>query len=157
MATLFVTHHDCIEHDTGPGHPESADRLRVIQRVFEAEEFMFLHREEAPLADIDLIKAVHDPAYVDKVMATIPETGIRSLDGDTYVSAKSGKAALRAAGGACVAVDAVVDGHESNAFVATRPPGIMRNMTGQWGSVCSTMRRLPPITHGNAMGLNALR
>lgn len=123
MATLFVTHHDCIEHDTGPGHPESADRLRVIQRVFEAEEFMFLHREEAPLADIDLIKAVHDPAYVDKVMATIPETGISSLDGDTYVSAKSGKAALRAAGGACVAVDAVVDGHESNAFVATRPPG----------------------------------
>ncbi len=123
MATLFVTHHDCIEHDTGPGHPESADRLRVVQRVFEAEEFMFLHREEAPMADLDLIKAVHDPAYVDKVMATIPETGIVALDGDTYISPKSGKAALRAAGGACVAVDAVIDGHERNAFVATRPPG----------------------------------
>ncbi|RCK44624.1 MULTISPECIES: histone deacetylase family protein [Thalassospira] len=123
MATLFVTHHDCIEHDTGPGHPESSDRLRVIQRVFEAEEFMFLHREEAPLGDMDLIKAVHDPAYVDKVMASIPESGIKSLDGDTYISPKSGKAALRAVGGACVAVDAVVDGHEHNAFVATRPPG----------------------------------
>lgn len=123
MATLFVTHHDCIEHDTGPGHPESPDRLRVIQRVFEAEEFMFLHREEAPLADIDLIKAVHDPAYVDTVMASIPENGIKALDGDTYISPKSGKAALRAAGGACAAVDAVIDGHESNAFVATRPPG----------------------------------
>ena len=123
MATLFVTHHDCIEHDTGPGHPECADRLRVIQRVFEAEEFMFLHREEAPLADIDLIKAVHDPAYVDKVMASIPQNGIAALDGDTYVSPGSGKAALRAAGGACVAVDAVMDGHERNAFVATRPPG----------------------------------
>ncbi|MEQ9345036.1 MAG: histone deacetylase family protein [Thalassospira sp.] len=123
MATLFVTHHDCVEHDTGPGHPECADRLRVIQRVLEAEEFMFLHREEAPLADIDLIKKVHDPAYVDKVMDAIPDHGISALDGDTYVSPKSGKAALRAAGGACVAVDAVIDGHERNAFVATRPPG----------------------------------
>lgn len=123
MATLFVTHHDCVEHDTGPGHPECADRLRVIQRVLEAEEFMFLHREEAPLADIDLIKAVHDPAHVDKIMASIPQSGIAALDGDTYVSPGSGKAALRAAGGACVAVDAVMDGHERNAFVATRPPG----------------------------------
>lgn len=123
MATLFVTHHDCIEHDTGPGHPESADRLRVIQRVFEAEEFMFLHREEAPLADLDLIKAVHDPAYVDKVMASIPDHGVEPLDGDTYVSPGSGKAALRSVGGACVAVDAVMGGHERNAFVATRPPG----------------------------------
>jgi acetoin utilization deacetylase AcuC-like enzyme len=123
MATLFVTHHDCIDHDTGPGHPECADRLRVVQRVFEAEEFMFLHREEAPMADIDLIKSVHDPAYVDKVMAAIPASGIEALDGDTYVSPGSGKAALRAAGGACVAVDAVMDGHERNAFVATRPPG----------------------------------
>ncbi|MCC9625776.1 histone deacetylase family protein [Thalassospira sp. MA62] len=123
MATLFVTHHDCIRHETGPGHPESADRLRVIQRVLEAEEFMFLHREEAPKADLDLIKAVHDPAYVDKVMAAIPKDGIKSLDGDTYVSPGSGDAALRSAGGACVAVDAVMDGHERNAFVGTRPPG----------------------------------
>ena len=123
MATLFVTHHDCIGHDTGPGHPECADRLRVIQRVLEGEEFMFLHREEAPKGDIDLIKSVHDPAYVDKVMATIPESGIVSLDGDTYVSPGSGNAALRSVGGACVAVDAVMAGHEHNAFVGVRPPG----------------------------------
>lgn len=94
MATLFVSHHDCIDHDTGPGHPESPDRLRVIQRVFEAEEFMFLHREEAPMAEIDLIKAVHDPAYVDKVLASIPDQGVESLDGDTYVSPGSGKGRL---------------------------------------------------------------
>ena len=61
MATLFVTHHSCINHDTGPGHPEQPDRLRVIQRVLEAEEFMFLHREEAAKAELSLIKAVHDP------------------------------------------------------------------------------------------------
>ena len=90
MATLFVTHQSCIDHDTGPGHPEQSDRLRVIQRVLEAEEFMFLHREEAPKADLDLIKKVHDPAYVDRVMAAIPQSGYESLDGDTYVSSAAG-------------------------------------------------------------------
>jgi len=123
MATLFVTHQSCIDHDTGPGHPEQPDRLRVIQRVLEAEEFMFLHREEAPKADLDLIKKVHDPAYVDRVMAAIPQSGYESLDGDTYVSPASGEAALRAVGGVCVAVDAVLAGHERNAFVGVRPPG----------------------------------
>ena len=123
MATLFVTHHSCINHDTGPGHPEQPDRLRVIQRVLEAEEFMFLHREEAAKAELSLIKAVHDPAYVDRVMAAIPKSGIKELEGDTYVSSGSGEAALRAAGGVCVGVDAVMDGHERNAFVGVRPPG----------------------------------
>ena len=123
MATLFVSHRACIEHDPGPGHPEQPDRLRVIQRVLEAEEFMFLHREEARRADIELIKRVHDPAYVDGVFAKIPETGEVSLDGDTYVSSASGEAALRAVGGCCVAVDAVMQGHERNAFVGVRPPG----------------------------------
>ena len=123
VATLFVTHHNCIEHDTGPGHPESPDRLRVIQRVLESEEFMFLHREEAPKADINLIKSVHDPDYVDSVMTSIPTEGVVALDGDTYMSPGTWDAALRAAGGACVAVDAVMAGHERNAFVGVRPPG----------------------------------
>ncbi|MFH1804803.1 MAG: histone deacetylase family protein [Pseudomonadota bacterium] len=123
MATLFVTHRACIDHNPGPGHPEQPDRLRVIQRVLEAEEFMFLHREEAPLADIDLIKKVHDPAYVDRLLAMVPDRGEVSVDGDTFLSPASGEAALRAVGGACIAVDAVMGGHERNAFVGVRPPG----------------------------------
>lgn len=84
---------------------------------------MFLAREEARLADIELIKSVHDPAYVDRVFGKIPKSGTACLDGDTYVSPGSKEAALRAAGGACVAVDAVMAGHERNAFVGVRPPG----------------------------------
>ena len=45
------------------------------------------------------------------------------LDGDTYMSPGSVKAARRAAGGAIAAVDAVMAGEVTNAFVATRPPG----------------------------------
>jgi len=42
---------------------------------------------------------------------------------DTYVSGKSLSAALSTAGTACQAVDTVMCGHNTNAFVCTRPPG----------------------------------
>jgi acetoin utilization deacetylase AcuC-like enzyme len=46
-----------------------------------------------------------------------------ALDADTSVVAGSIAAALRAAGGAVAAVDAVATGRVEAAFVATRPPG----------------------------------
>lgn len=49
--------------------------------------------------------------------------GIRHLDGDTTVSPRTWEAALRAAGAACAAADAVVAGNAHNAFCAVRPPG----------------------------------
>ena len=45
------------------------------------------------------------------------------IDGDTVYGPGSLEAALRAAGGACAAVDAVMEGWAKAAFVATRPPG----------------------------------
>ena len=45
------------------------------------------------------------------------------LDADTSMSPGSFEAALRAAGGAVHAVDEVMTGKASNAFVAVRPPG----------------------------------
>ena len=45
------------------------------------------------------------------------------LDQDTAMSPGSYEAALRAAGGAAFAVDEVMSGKTTNAFVATRPPG----------------------------------
>src|SRR5918994_1775368 len=44
-------------------------------------------------------------------------------DADTIVSMDSLDAALRAAGGACRAVDAVMSGEVDNAFLPARPPG----------------------------------
>jgi len=44
-------------------------------------------------------------------------------DGDTSMSPGSFEAALRGAGGAADAVDAVIDGKIANVFVAVRPPG----------------------------------
>ena len=49
--------------------------------------------------------------------------GMIHIDSDTFVSHGSVEAALRGAGGACAAVDAVMEGWAKAAFVAMRPPG----------------------------------
>lgn len=123
MATALYTHPACLGHDTGPGHPECIDRLKVILTALEAEEFALLDRREAPRADEEAIERVHETAYVRGVLASIPDEGYRRLDPDTVVSPGSGEAALRAAGAVAAAVDAVMAGEVRNAFCAVRPPG----------------------------------
>ncbi|WP_018718718.1 histone deacetylase family protein [Arhodomonas aquaeolei] len=121
--TWLITHPSCLEHDTGPGHPESAQRLRAILRALEADEFAGLERREAAPATREQIERVHDADYVAATLDAIPAEGRRSLDGDTVVSAGSGEAALHAAGAGCQAVDAVLAGEARRVFCAVRPPG----------------------------------
>ena len=123
MSTLFITHHDCLEHDPGEFHPEHPDRLRGILRVLESEEFMLLHRAEAPHADHEQLLRVHPLSHIESVLDAVPHHGHHSLDGDTILNPYTGEAALRAAGGVCLAVDAVARKEVRNAFVAVRPPG----------------------------------
>ncbi|MCB2101180.1 MAG: histone deacetylase family protein [Rhodobacterales bacterium] len=123
MPTLLLTHPACLEHDMGEGHPECPDRLRAVMAALESEEFMFLHRREAPLAERRDLERVHPADYVDFVLNRVPERGLARLDPDTALSPGSGEAALRAAGAVCDAVDAVMSGESRNAFCAIRPPG----------------------------------
>ncbi len=123
MTTLLYTHAACLEHDPGSFHPESPDRLRAVLAALEAPEFAPLERREAPSAAIDDIARAHSRAFVEAVLAAVPERGHAGLDPDTILSPRSGEAALRAAGAACAAVDAVVGGEADNAFCAVRPPG----------------------------------
>ena len=123
MTTLLYTHAACIEHDPGPGHPETPDRLRAVLAALDGPEFEALERREAPLAEIAQIERLHDAGYVGQVLAAVPAEGRVRLDPDTAVSPSSGEAALRAAGAVCAAVDAVVAGEARNAFCAVRPPG----------------------------------
>src|SRR3990172_329442 len=123
MPTLLLTHPACLEHDTGYGHPERADRLRAIAGALEAPAFKVLKREEAPLASLADIERLHPQSYVEMVKAEIPQRDHNSLDPDTVVSPGSWDAALRAAGAALYAVDQVMAGKADNAFCAVRPPG----------------------------------
>jgi acetoin utilization deacetylase AcuC-like enzyme len=123
MATLFITHPACLNHLTPPGHPERPDRLRAIERVFAGEQFQGLVRAEAPAANFDTIALCHPMDYVTALREASPTSGLVQIDADTSMSPGSFEAALRAAGGGVFAVDEVMAGRVSNAFVATRPPG----------------------------------
>ncbi|MEL6206019.1 MAG: histone deacetylase family protein [Pseudomonadota bacterium] len=123
MATALYSHDECKGHVTPDGHPERAARLEAIEAALSVEAFAPLDRREAPLADrADLLRC-HPESYVDEIDALIPAAGSRALDADTHVSPGSWNAALRAAGAACAAVDAVIAGEIGNAFCAVRPPG----------------------------------
>jgi acetoin utilization deacetylase AcuC-like enzyme len=61
--------------------------------------------------------------YVTALRDASPSSGLVQIDADTSMSPGSFEAALRAAGGGIYAVDEVMAGRISNAFVATRPPG----------------------------------
>ncbi len=124
MTTALITHAACLEHDTGPYHPETSERLRAVLAALEAEEFAPLLREEAPRATVDQLARAHPRDYVEAILAIQPDLGEPvHLDGDTIMSAGSAEAAARAAGGGIMAVDAVMEGWARSAFAAVRPPG----------------------------------
>jgi acetoin utilization deacetylase AcuC-like enzyme len=94
-----------------------------VLEALESPEFARLERREAPEAAIEDLVRVHPRAFIERLLAAVPETGHRGIDADTILSPASGRAALRAAGAVVAAVDAVVTGEADNAFCAVRPPG----------------------------------
>jgi len=123
MTTLFISHPASLNHHNGPGHPERPDRLRAIESVLEQEKFQPLIRVEPPAADIEAVTLCHPRDYVEEIRDAAPKEGMVQLDADTSMSPGSWEAALRAVGGAMLAVDEVVTKKADNAFVAHRPPG----------------------------------
>lgn len=120
MTTALITHPDCHDHVTPPGHPEQVARLDAILGALDG---MDLLRLAAPLGAEDDILRCHPTSYIDSLRQAVPDSGWRSLDADTHMSAGSLAAAFRGVGGAVRAVDAVLGGEAGNAFVAMRPPG----------------------------------
>ncbi|MCC6948188.1 MAG: histone deacetylase family protein [Bradyrhizobiaceae bacterium] len=123
MTTLLLSHDSSLRHVTPAGHPERADRLRAVMAVLEEEQFSALAREAAPEADLEAITRVHPTEYVQALQDAVPAEGIVRVDADTSLSSGSWEPILRSAGGAVQAVDEVMEGKVSNAFVAMRPPG----------------------------------
>lgn len=123
MSTALISHADCLGHETPEGHPERADRLRAIDRMLGAEEFMHLIRVEAPLAEEAALLRCHPRSHLDRLEAVSPSSGTVAVDGDTFMMAGSLPAARRAAGANVLAVDMVLSGEVRNAFCAVRPPG----------------------------------
>jgi acetoin utilization deacetylase AcuC-like enzyme len=121
--TAVLTHPACLAHETPAGHPENASRLKAVLDALSGDDFLALKRVKARRASVKMLSRVHDPEYVRAVLACFPASGIAMIDSDTFVSAGSGEALLRAAGANAHAVDLIMAGEIRNAFCAVRPPG----------------------------------
>ncbi len=117
----FFRHPASLEHDTGLGHPERADRIRAIEAELDGRDWLGWDPVEAPRATEEQLHRVHPPEYVEQVR-TFSEEG-RAFDMDTPTSPGSYEAALRAAGGACALAESLLSGGERTGFSALRPPG----------------------------------
>ena len=129
MTTAFYTHPDCMRHEMGAWHPESPARLQAIEDQLIASGIdRLIEYREAPAADLAQIARVHQEQAIALVHDHVPplselHSGYYPIDGDTSLNAYSWRAALRAAGAAVAATDAVIAGELDNAFCSIRPPG----------------------------------
>ena len=132
-ATGYFTHPDCLKREMGPGHPECPERLSAIEDrlLISGVDMALTRREAAPaaLADIELahgrmhvaaLRGLTDVLREDMAAGGPAHT---PLDPDTLINIHTWDAALRSAGAAIEATDAVIEGELENAFCAIRPPG----------------------------------
>jgi acetoin utilization deacetylase AcuC-like enzyme len=124
MTTAIVHHPIYREHETGEGHPERPERYEVVMEALRGDETLWpeLLELQAGVATRGAVQACHTPQHYKTIERVVSE-GTGYLDSDTIVSMRSMDAALTAAGGVCRAVDAVMKGEATNAFLPVRPPG----------------------------------
>ena len=131
--TGYFTHRDCKKHEMGPGHPECPERLDAIEdRLLITGVSDALEHFEAPEAALADIELAHTRLHIaslrgltDWLREEMDAGGpsYTQMDPDTSINAHTWKAALRSAGAAMAATDAVIAGELENAFCAVRPPG----------------------------------
>ena len=131
--TGFFSHPDCHKHEMGAGHPECPERLDAINdHLLYVGLADVLEQIEAPLATLSAIELGHSRQHVATLrgMSDLLEEDIAAggpthaqVDPDTSMNQHTWTAALRAAGAAVAATDAVMAGELANAFCSVRPPG----------------------------------
>jgi acetoin utilization deacetylase AcuC-like enzyme len=125
MSTAIYSHPDCLRHEMGEWHPESPARLQAIEdQLIRARLDGLVERRTPPLAELPALMRNHSAEAIALVRDNLPGPGeYYPLDADTLLNEHSYQAALRAAGAAMAATDAVIAGDIDNAFCAIRPPG----------------------------------
>ncbi len=111
-------------HETGPGHPEKPERLKVIRDRLKATRFFEQLIPVPPRkADYRHIGLIHDSDYINRAKKEI-ESGVPYLDSvDNTVCAESFEVAVYAAGGCLAMCDVVMSGAAQHGFCIIRPPG----------------------------------
>ncbi len=115
-----------LKHDTGPMHPESAERYAAVMKALEqslgkkSNPFHRLPFQQAKIADILLC---HESWYHDIARMDVDQFADVLRTGDTAICPESYEVAMDAVGASLAGVDAVCAGLVKNAFCAIRPPG----------------------------------
>ena len=122
MKTAIITTDTYLNHNTGQGHPESADRVSVVIDNLKKKDKNFVWKKPKKF-DSKYLKITHNPNYVNEVEKSFPKKGLFFLDGDTIISPGSKDASSDAVGSIITAIDGVQNKEFKNAFCAVRPPG----------------------------------
>lgn len=122
--TAVIYHPDFELHDTGPHHPERAERARLIAEGLRssdvASELDWFTPE--PVA-VELLERIHSPEYRQFIEESCL-SGRQTVDaGDTSISEQSYQVALLAAGASIRGIDAIFEDGYKRAFACSRPPG----------------------------------
>lgn len=124
MKTALLTDPVYKDHLTGPGHPERPERYDAVTGALQKAGLLdtVLPLQSHPATE-DEIALCHTRSYIATAKRDIAAGAHELSTGDTNVCPRSLDVALRAAGGVCHAVDAVLGGRAANAFCVVRPPG----------------------------------
>lgn len=128
MATAVFYDPVFLEHDTGPGHPETAERLKAAieglkkHRILEDSRFNLL---KPPKASREELALVHSLEYIDFIEEFCRRGGgvVGTWGGGVVCSRRSFEAACYAAGAAVEASRSSVRGVYPRGFCLIRPPG----------------------------------
>ena len=121
MKTGIITTDTYLNHDTGQGHPERADRVSVVVENLKKNKKLIWKK---PLKfDTKYLKIAHEADYIDEVENSFPKKGLHFLDGDTIVSPGSRQASSDAVASIITGIDSVQNKEFKNVFCPVRPPG----------------------------------
>ena len=121
MKTGIITTDTYLNHYTGQGHPERADRVSVVVENLKKNKKLIWKK---PLKfDTKYLKIAHESDYIDEVENSFPKKGLHFLDGDTIVSPGSRQASSDAVASIITAIDSVQNKEFKNVFCPVRPPG----------------------------------
>ena len=124
-AGLYFSHPACLEHDPralSPGHPDTPERLIVLEQALASRGWLDWERREAPAASDAQLELVHSARHV-RAISELCAAGGGAIDPDTFVGEPSFRAAAHAAGGACAMTRALLAGDAPVGFCGVRPSG----------------------------------
>jgi acetoin utilization deacetylase AcuC-like enzyme len=124
MKTGLAYSPNFLKHDTGPNHPESAQRLQAIMDHLSMTGILRQVQQFTPTErDSQLVELVHTPSYIQRVKEAclMGQPYIDTLDNP--ICSASFEIAVEAVTACCVAADFILNGTWECCMVLPRPPG----------------------------------